>query len=241
MGELAPDLAELERALAYAHRAIARREQTVAQVRALLERRGVAEATADLAVEELVGTGLLDDARFARRFAGDKRDLEQWGSTRIARELDRRGRRRRADRRGAWRESGRQDELDTARVLLERRWPQAPRDDRERDRAWRLLVRRGYEPELAYEAVREHERTAGRAAPPDRARTARVARAPDAWLPSSQAAGTAAVRPERKQIAEAAAGGVPMAPAPIPRHDRRVESRDTKPSRPRPGWLSEPV
>ena len=55
--------------------------------------------------------------------------------------------------------SGRQDELDTARVLLERRLPQAPRDDRERDRAWRLLVRRGYEPELAYEAVREHERT----------------------------------------------------------------------------------
>ncbi len=57
-------------------------------------------------------------------------------------------------------ETGRQDELDTARVLLERRWPQAPSDDRERDRAWRLLVRRGYAPELAYEAVREHERAA---------------------------------------------------------------------------------
>ena len=39
----------------------------------------------------------------------------------------------------------------------------AARDDRERDRAWRLLVRRGYEPELAYEAVRRHERGEERA------------------------------------------------------------------------------
>jgi SOS response regulatory protein OraA/RecX len=31
-------------------------------------------------------------------------------------------------------------------------------DDRARDKAWRLLVRRGYEAELAYEAVRLHER-----------------------------------------------------------------------------------
>ena len=158
MGDPVPDLADLERALGYAHRAIARREQTVAQIRGLLERRGIEAATADAAVEELLATGLLDDARFARRFAGDKRDLEQWGSGRIATELDRRG--IEPDQIAAVvAESGRQDELDTAKVLLERRLPQAPRDDRERDRAWRLLVRRGYEPELAYEAVHEHERT----------------------------------------------------------------------------------
>ena len=44
-------------------------------------------------------------------------------------------------------------------MLLEQRLP-PPRDDRERDRAWRLLVRRGYESELAYEAVRRHEHAA---------------------------------------------------------------------------------
>jgi regulatory protein len=158
MGDSVPDLADLERALAYAHRAIARREQTVAQVRGLLERRGVEASTADAAVDELLATGLLDDARFARRFAGDKRDLEQWGSGRIASELDRHGVEPEQIE-AVVAESGRQDELDTARVLLERRLPQAPRDDRERDRAWRLLVRRGYEPELAYEAVRAHERS----------------------------------------------------------------------------------
>jgi regulatory protein len=55
-------------------------------------------------------------------------------------------------------------ELATALAVLRRRFPRAPRDDRERDRAWRLLVRRGYASELAYEAVRVHEREAARAA-----------------------------------------------------------------------------
>ena len=31
-----------------------------------------------------------------------------------------------------------------------------PSDDRARDRAWRMLVRKGYAPELAYDAVRAH-------------------------------------------------------------------------------------
>jgi regulatory protein len=48
-------------------------------------------------------------------------------------------------------------ELATALTLLRERFG-PPVDDRERDRAWRLLVRRGYEPELAYEAVRAYAR-----------------------------------------------------------------------------------
>jgi len=152
----APDLAELERALAYAHRAIGRREQTVAEIRALLDRRGVEEPVVEAAVEDLRASGLLDDARFARRFAEDKRDLDLWGARRIATELGRRGVGD-AEIAAVVDETGRDDELQTALTLLGRRMPGPPRDDRERDRAWRLLVRRGYEPELAYEAVRRHE------------------------------------------------------------------------------------
>ena len=49
----------------------------------------------------------------------------------------------------------REHELDAAVELLgERMAP--PADDRERDKAWRLLIRKGYEPDLAYEAVRAH-------------------------------------------------------------------------------------
>ena len=39
--------------------------------------------------------------------------------------------------------------------LLGDKYPPAA-DDRARDKAWRMLVRKGYEPELAYQAVREY-------------------------------------------------------------------------------------
>ena len=147
---------ERERALQLGYRALGRRERTVAELRTLLERKRVEPEAIEEAVAELIEAGLLDDARYARRFADDKRELERWGSERVARELQRRGippaliEREIGDR-------SREAELDTAMLVLEQRVP-PPHDDRERDRAWRLLVRRGYEAELAYEAVRRHER-----------------------------------------------------------------------------------
>jgi regulatory protein len=51
-----------------------------------------------------------------------------------------------------------EDELDAAVEILRRRLPGPPSDDRSRERALGLLVRRGYELELAYEAVRAFER-----------------------------------------------------------------------------------
>jgi regulatory protein len=150
---------ERERAIQLGYRAVGYRDRTVAELRTFLERKRVEpDAIAD-AVEELTAAGLLDDARFARRFAEDKRELERWGSERIARDLHRRGiapdliERVIADR-------TREAELGTALVLLEQRVPR-PRDDRERDRAWRLLIRRGYDSDIAYEAVRRHESGAG--------------------------------------------------------------------------------
>ncbi len=59
---------------------------------------------------------------------------------------------------GAVSEQERGQELRAAIDLLAQRLPVPPVGDRERDRAWRLLVRKGYEPELAYEAVRTHGR-----------------------------------------------------------------------------------
>ena len=49
-------------------------------------------------------------------------------------------------------------ELDAAVDLLRRRFPDPPGDDRGRNRALGMLVRRGYELELAHEAIRAHER-----------------------------------------------------------------------------------
>ena len=112
----------------------------------------------DDAVEELEATGFLDDARYARQFTEDKRELEQWGSERIARDLHRRGIAPHRSRR-SWPPQSRL-ELRTALLLLEQRHPSAPEDDRERDRAWQMLVRRGYTPEIAYDAIRAYERAA---------------------------------------------------------------------------------
>ena len=151
-----------DRALQLAYRAVGRRERTVAELRTLLERKRVEPENIAAAVDELREAGLLDDARYAQRFAEDKRELESWGAERIARELQRRGIAPDlisavvADR-------SREAELQTALVLLAQRVP-PPADDRERDRAWRLLIRRGYEAELAYEAVRRHVHAAGRQA-----------------------------------------------------------------------------
>jgi regulatory protein len=154
------DLArEHERAIQLGHRAVGSRERTVAELRALLERKRVEPEAIDEAVAELRQAGLLDDARYARRFAEDKRELDRWGSERIARELHRRGVAPELIE-AAVSDQSRDAELGTALLLLEQRAPSV-RDDRERDRAWRLLVRRGYHPELAYEAVRRHEGGSG--------------------------------------------------------------------------------
>jgi len=149
-------LGEEAKAVELAYRAIARRDKTVAEVRSFLEERAVEPLVVEHALSELADAGFLDDARFAQRFAADKRLIERWGRERIERELCRRGVPV-ALAEAAVEEQGRETELDAALSLLADKVA-PPEGDRERDTAWRLLVRKGYEPELAYEAVRAHER-----------------------------------------------------------------------------------
>lgn len=143
-----------------AYRALSSRDRTVAEMRTWLERKRVGPEAIEHVVAELKAAGFLDDALFAERFAEDKRGIEQWGAERIQRDLLRRGvPPDLVEEVIATRQ--REDELEAALTLLgERMAP--PADDRERDKAWRLLIRKGYEPDLAYDAVRAHG--AGRAA-----------------------------------------------------------------------------
>ncbi|MDQ4026068.1 MAG: RecX family transcriptional regulator [Actinomycetota bacterium] len=148
---------EEQRALALAQTALSARDRTESELRSILERKRVEPEAIDYAVDELKAAGLLDDARFAQCFAEDKRVLERWGPERIERELRRRGVPAELVE-GAMRERERGQELSAALELLAERMPQPAASDRERDRAWRLLVRKGYDTELAYEAVRAHGR-----------------------------------------------------------------------------------
>jgi regulatory protein len=148
---------EAERAIDLAYKAVARRDLTVAELRTRLERKHVPPEAIDEAVAELEETGFLDDARYARQFAEDKRELEHWGKDRIARDLRRRGIAPQLID-VAVSTHDRDSELRTALLLLKERYKDAPRDDRDRDRAWQMLVRRGYSPDLAYDAIRIWER-----------------------------------------------------------------------------------
>jgi regulatory protein len=148
---------EGERAIDLAYKAVARRDLTVSELRTRLERKHVPPEAIDEAVAELQDTGFVDDARYARQFAEDKRELDQWGTERIASDLRRRGVAAQLID-AAVSNHSRDSEIRTALLLLDQRYPQAPENDRERDRAWQMLVRRGYSPDIAYDAIRAWER-----------------------------------------------------------------------------------
>lgn len=117
----------------------------------------MSEAGRNAAVDVLREQGYLDDARFAARFAADRRSLDSWGSERIAGRLTELG--VAPELVGSTlAEQGPEDELQAALDLLERRFPEPPRDERGARRALGLLVRRGYELELAHDALRRHRR-----------------------------------------------------------------------------------
>jgi regulatory protein len=150
----------LQKALDLAYAYINPRDRTVSEVRQRLQRRGVSEELVEAAIQILAGQSFLDDARFARLFVADKRALEQWGSERIRRALlSRRIDRHLVDAALAQEPAPALDdeepasELDRAIALLRRRFPDPPQDRRDRDRALGMLLRKGYESELALDAL----------------------------------------------------------------------------------------
>ena len=145
------------RALDLAFRHLGRRDRTEMEIRRHLAGRGIGERESDAAVRELVHQGYLDDARYARVFAEDRRSLDGWGPERIERKLLAAGVDRELVAAALGARDG-ADELDAAVALLARRYREAPADDRERERALGMLARKGYDLELAYDAVRAFER-----------------------------------------------------------------------------------
>jgi regulatory protein len=150
----------LQRALEISYGYLNRRDRTQAEVRRRLTSDGIEAAVIEQAIGTLIDQSLLDDARFARLFTQDKRELEHWGSDRIRRTLLDRG----IDRElvdGTLRAEAEGTELDRAVALLRRRFPVPPQERRERDRALGVMVRKGYDGELALDALAAYARDAG--------------------------------------------------------------------------------
>jgi len=145
--------ARLQRAMDLAYRYLGHRARTVTEVRRHLEAQRVEPATIDVAVGALLDQGYLDDARYAVQFADDRRRLDGWGAERIARRLAAAGvDREHVDAALAGQDAG--GELAAALQVLRRRFRTAPETDRDRDRALGMLARKGYELDVAYDAVR---------------------------------------------------------------------------------------
>jgi regulatory protein len=132
--------------------ALRRRERATAELRAWLAARGHGPEEIEEAIGRLTEVGELDDERFACRYAEDKRELRGWGAERIREALASRGvapgfveAALEADSHGA--------QVGRACDLLARRG--RPLDaDADRARALGYLTRRGYDYEVAHEAVR---------------------------------------------------------------------------------------
>ena len=138
--------------LSLALKALDRKERTVAEMGSWLRARGVDAEEIDEVVDRLVSSGVLDDARYARRYAEDKRELKRWGSERIRAALRDRGVSE-EDVTEALSAGGGEAELDQALQLLRERG-ETLSDALERQRALGALIRRGYDSETAYEAIR---------------------------------------------------------------------------------------
>ena len=136
--------------------ALALKERSVAELRAWLGARGCDPEAVEGAVRRLAELGQLDDARFARSFAEDKRELRGWGSERIRDALEARGVPA-GDIAAALAADSEEAEVERAAALLADRGAEIA-DEGGRGRALGYLVRRGYASEVAYAAVRRAER-----------------------------------------------------------------------------------
>ncbi|MGZ4234095.1 MAG: regulatory protein RecX [Solirubrobacteraceae bacterium] len=144
--------------LQLAYRYLNGRDRTEDEVRRHLAAKGVDAAAVQEAIETLRDHGYVDDARYARLFAEDKRALEGWGTERIKGTLALRGIDRDLIDDAVAADGGAGAEMDRALEILRRRFPSPPRERRDRDRALAVLLRKGYDPDLALDALTVHAR-----------------------------------------------------------------------------------
>jgi regulatory protein len=143
-------------ALARCYSHLARREHSAAELRERLGRARVDQETAEQAIAIVIEQGYLSDERYARLLAEDRRNIDGWGVVRIRERMQRAGL-----------DSGliestlapfdETSECQAAVELLRRRFPTPPGNAREQQRAFALLVRQGFDYEVAYDAIRRYE------------------------------------------------------------------------------------
>lgn len=145
-----------EAAWAAGMRMVARRELSVAQVRERLTRRGFPDGAAAQAVDRLIASGALDDARVAAACARTRSGVKRQGRDRVLREIEAMGIAREVARAAVDEVFGAVDENALLEEALTRRLrPRLSlRDPAVQRRLWAALVRQGFNGQAVSRAIR---------------------------------------------------------------------------------------
>ena len=129
------------------------REYGSGEMRAYLRRKGVDEPEAQEIVAELVKSGQISDERYSRVITRHQAHRGK-GPHYIVAKLREKGVKTDARKvREFYREAAPMDELETARRVVEIRYPRAFEDEAERRRAYQALLRRGFSSDVASRCV----------------------------------------------------------------------------------------
>jgi regulatory protein len=136
---------------------LARRELTVEGVRARLRDREYAETDISAAIEHLLQTGALDDARVARAFARTAATVKGRGRLRVTRELQAMGIDRQTIAEAVADVFGDLDERTMIAKAVQKklRGRTRLRDQGERVRLYQFLMRQGFSPAAVADALRK--------------------------------------------------------------------------------------
>lgn len=133
--------------------ALRRKERASAELADWLRRRGYGDDEVDDAIVRLIEARELDDERFARGYAEDKRALRGWGAERIREGLATRGIAEPVIEAALEADSEVAQVARAADLLATR--GRALSEESDRARALGFLTRRGYGYEVAHEAIRQ--------------------------------------------------------------------------------------
>ena len=136
---------------------LARRELTVEGVRSRLREREYPDAEISSAIDRLLETGALDDARVARAYARTAATVKGRGRLRVLRELQAMGVARHTAAEAVGEVFGEVDERAMIAKAIQKklRGRPKPRDQGERARLYQFLMRQGFPPAAVADALRK--------------------------------------------------------------------------------------
>jgi regulatory protein len=136
---------------------LARRELTVESVRSRLREREYPDAEISSAIDRLLETAALDDARLARAHARTAATVKGRGRLRVMRELQALGIARQTAAEAVGEVFGDVDERTMIAKAIQKklRGRTKPRDQGERARLYQFLMRQGFSPAAVADALRK--------------------------------------------------------------------------------------